>query len=191
MNPDTMAAAISLSNIQCMLGQTDKALALAAVTAEKYPSVYGADHPYNYGCMANLAMLRRLTGDPAEARRLNETALAGLDARLTRDHLFSLIVAVNLASDLAALGETGQARALGEDCLDRMTRLLGGQHLVTLGSAANLMLDLRADGANERADVLLAETMSGLERTLEAGHPVAEAIAGGPRINWDIDPPPI
>ena len=56
--------------------------------------------------MGNLAILRRLTGDPAEARRLDETALAGLDARLTRDHLFSLTVAVNLASDLAVLGET-------------------------------------------------------------------------------------
>ena len=29
----------------------------------------------------------------------------GLDARLTRDHLFSLTVAVNLASDPAALGK--------------------------------------------------------------------------------------
>ena len=54
--------------------------------------------------MANLAMLRRLTGDPAEARRLNETALAGLDARLGRDHLFYLTTALNLASDLAGHG---------------------------------------------------------------------------------------
>ena len=175
LNPDTMAAAISLSNIRCVAGQTEEALDLAAATAEDYPAVYGADHPYNYGCMGNLAMLRRLTGDLAEARRLNETALAGLDARLTRDHLFSLTVAVNLASDLAALGETAQARALGEDCLTRLTRLLGGQHPVTLGCAANLIIDLRADGADEEADALSAETMSGYERVLGPDHPMTEA----------------
>jgi tetratricopeptide (TPR) repeat protein len=190
-NPDTMAAAISLSNIQCALGQTDQALELAVATAEKYPAVYGAEHPYNYGCMGNLAMLRRLTGDPVEARRLNEKALAGLDTRLTRDHLFSLIVAVNLASDLAALGETAQARALSEDSLAGMTRLLGGQHSVTLGCAANLMLDLRADGADEEADSLSAGTISGFEHALGADHPITEAAASGSRINWDFDPPPI
>jgi len=190
-NPDTMAAAMSLSNLQCVLGQLDQALELAEATAETYPTVYGANHPYNYGCMGNLAMLRRLKGDPAEARRLNETALAGLDARLGRDHLFYLIVAVNLASDLAALAETAQARALGEDCLARLTQLLGGQHPVTLGCAVNLVCDLRADGANEEADSLLIETMSRYERALGADHPMTEAAAAGSRINWDFDPPPI
>lgn len=190
-NPDTMAAAISLSNLQCALGQLDRALELAEATAQSYPAVYGADHPYNYGCMANVAMLRRLTGDPAEARRLNETACAGLDARLGRDHLFYLTTALNLASDLAAMSETGQARALGEDCMARLTRLLGGQHPVTLGCAANLVRDLRADGAAQEADSLLTETMSGYVRTLGADHPMTEAAVAGSRINWDFDPPPI
>ncbi len=190
-NPDTMAVAISLSNIRCALGQTDEALALAEAIAENYPAVYGAGHPYNYGCMGNLAMLRRLTGDPAAARRLNEAALAGLDARLGRDHLFSLVVTVNLASDLAALGETRRARALGEDSLAKLTRLLGEQHPVTLGCAANLMLDLRADGAEEEADALLAGTIGGYERTFGPDHPMTEAAAAGTRINWDFDPPPI
>ena len=64
-NPDTMAAAISLYNIQRVLGQTPQALALAKATAENYPGVYGAEHPYNYGCLGNLALLRRLAGDLA------------------------------------------------------------------------------------------------------------------------------
>jgi len=190
-NPDTMAAAISLSNLQCTLGQLDQALELAEATAQTYPTVYGADHPYNYGVLANLAMLRRLTGDPAEARRLNETALAGLEARLGRDHLFYLTTALNLASDLAAIGETGQARARGEDCLTRLTKLVGGQHPVTLGCAANLVQDLRADGAVQRADSLLTETISGYANTLGADHPMTEAAVAGSRINWDFDPPPI
>jgi tetratricopeptide (TPR) repeat protein len=190
-NPDTMAAGISLSNLQCALGLLDQALELAEATAQAYPSVYGADHPYNYGCQANLAMLRRMTGDPARARRLNETALAGLESRLGRDHLFSLTTALNLASDLAVLGETGQARVRGEDCLARLTRLLGREHPVTLGCAANLVIDLRADGAAEQADSLLTETMTGYVNMLGADHPMTEAAAAGSRINWDFDPPPI
>ena len=170
-NPDTMAAAISLSNIQWTLGRTGEALALAAATVDSYPAVYGAEHPYNYGCMGNLALLYRLTGDPSEARRLNEKALVGLDARLTRDHLFSLTVAVNLASDLAILGDTAQARALGEASLSRLTSLLGEQHPLTLGCASNLALDLRADGAGDEAEALSASTVSGCESTLGADHP--------------------
>jgi tetratricopeptide (TPR) repeat protein len=190
-NPETMAAAVSLSNLQSALGQLDEALELAEATARVYPTLYGADHPYNYGCMANLAMVRRLTGDPAGARRLNETALAGLETRLGRDHLFYLTTALNLASDLEALGETGQARALGEDCLARLTRLLGEQHPVTLSCAANLVCDLRAAGDAKRADDLLAETMAGFVSTLGDDHPMTEAAAAGSRINLDFDPPPI
>jgi hypothetical protein len=45
-----------------VLGQQIQALELAAATAVTRPSVYGADHPYNYGCPGNLAVLRRLAG---------------------------------------------------------------------------------------------------------------------------------
>lgn len=190
-NPDTMAAAISLYNIQRVLGQNTQALALAEATAEAYPSVYGAKHPYNYGCRANLALLRRLTGDPDSACRLNEAALAGLEAELTRDHFFSLTVAVNLASDLAALGKKRAARALGEDSLRRLTRLVGDEHFMTLTCAANLALDLSADGADEEAKALAAETTSTCIQVYGPNDPLTEAAAGGSRINVDFDPPPI
>lgn len=190
-NPDTMAAAISLSNILWTLERVDEALALAAATVQNYPAVYGAEHPYNYGCAGNLALLRRLTGDPAEARRLNEKALAGLDARLTRNHLFSLTVSVNLASDLAVLGESSQARALGEDTLAKVTSLLGERHPLTLACAANLALDRRAAGVDDNADSLSATTMTGYENTLGPGHPMTKAAAAGVRVDFDFDPPPI
>ncbi len=190
-NPDTMAAAISLSNIQWTIGRMGEALAVAAATVENYPAIYGAEHPYNYGCLGNLAVLRRLTGDYDEARRLDETVLAGLDARLSRDHLFSLTVALNLASDLAVLGDTALARALGEDSLLRLTSLLGEHHPLTLGCAANLTLDLRADGAGEGAELLSAKTMSGYERAFGADNPTTEAAAAGVRLDFDFDPPPI
>ncbi len=190
-HPDTMAAAISLTNIQRTIGQTDQALDLAERTVAVYPHVYGSEHPYNYGCAGNLALLRRVTGDPAAARLLDQNAHAGLAARLGPDHLYSLTVAVNLASDFAALGDTAQARALGEDTLTRARRLLGESHPVPLGSAANLALDLRAEGAQEEAELLLTETLSRYADTIGAEHPEAQAARAGQRLDFDFDPPPI
>lgn len=190
-NPDTMAAAISVYNIQRVIGQINQALELAAATAEQYPSVYGAEHPYNYGCIGNLALLRRLAGDLRSARRLNETALAGLDARLTRDHFFSLTVAINLATDLAALGDIKAARALGENSLTRLTRLFGEDHFLTLSCASNLSLDLAAEGVEEEARMLSVTTTSRCAHVLGPHDPLTESAASGSRINVDFDPPPI
>ena len=190
-NPDTMAAAISLYNIQRVVGRTAEALELAVATAEKYPSLYGTEHPYNYGCTGNLALLRRLNGDLQTARRLNEEALAGLDASLTRDHFFSLTVAVNLATDLAALGNIKAARTLGEDSLARLTHLFGEDHFLTLSCAANLSLDLAANGADEEARVLSVTTSSRCAEVLGPKDPLTESAASGTRINVDFDPPPI
>jgi tetratricopeptide (TPR) repeat protein len=188
-HPDTLAAAINLTNVQRVMGQIDDALALTKETLERYPAIFGPDHPYNYGCIGNLALLQRLADNPDEALRLDRSALAGLDLRLTRDHDYSLAVAINLASDLAALGETSEARALGEDTLARLGRLLGEDHPIALGCAANLALDLRADGAEELAESLSAETMSRYATTLGTDHPNAQDAAAGRRYNDDFDPP--
>ncbi len=190
-HPDTLAAAMNLTNIQRTVGQTDEALALAEKTVASYPPIYGPDHPYNHGCASNLGLLRRVTGDPDGARSLNEAALAGLDERLTRDHHYSLTVATNLASDLAELGDTAQARKLSEGTLRRLRRLLGEDHPLTLGCAANLVVDLRAEGAEKEAELLLADTMSRYEATLGVEHADTVAAAEGRRLDFDFDPPPI
>ena len=93
----------------------------------------------------------RVTGEAEQAKMRNEQALAGLDARLGRDHDISLVIALNLASDLAELGEIGAARTLGEDTLHRVKKVLGATHPLTLAAAANLSLDLKAAGAKEAA----------------------------------------
>ena len=190
-HPDTMAAAISLTNVQRVNGLLDDALALAESTVARYPYVYGPEHPYNYGCLGNLALLHRVADDPVEARRLNEEALAGLDARLTRDHIYSLTVCVNLASDLALLGEPAAARALGEDTMTRLSKVLGRDHPLTLGCAANLVVDLRNDDAAADADSLYGDILSRYEATIGLGHPDAVVAAEGRRLDFDFDPPPI
>jgi tetratricopeptide (TPR) repeat protein len=190
-HPDTLAAAINLTNTQRTIGQAGLALALAESTVARYAEVYGRDHPYSHGCSGNLALLRRVTGESAEARKLDEVALAGLDKRLTRDHHYSLTVAANLASDLATLGETAEARALGEDTLARLRMLLGKNHPFTLGCAANLVTDLRAAKANEEAEVLSADTLSRYGKTLGTDHPDTVAATEERRLDFDFDPPPI
>jgi tetratricopeptide (TPR) repeat protein len=190
-NPDTMAAAINVSNIQRTIGQTHEALKLVEDTVTRYTAIYGPHHPYSYGCTGNLALLRRVTDDPEGARQLNEASLLGLDARLTRDHHYSLTVATNLASDLAELGETATALAIGEDALTRLRNLMGENHPQTLGCAANLVLDLHAEGANEDAERLSADTLKRYAATLGPTHPDTMAAAAGRRIDFDFDPPPI
>lgn len=190
-HPDTMAAAIALTNIQRTIGETKTAISLADVTVARYPNVYGPQHPFYYGCVSNLALLRRVNGDAEGARKLNETALAGLDERLTRDHQYSLVVAINLASDLAELGEVAAARALNEGTLRRLRALLGENHPVTLGCAANLTIDLRADGAVAAADTLLAETMTSYTEVLGSEHPDVQVTLAGRRLDFDFDPSPI
>src|SRR5262249_40811298 len=73
-HPETLAIAISLSNLLRTIGEQHhpEALELAASTAARYPAAYGEDHPFNYGCMSNLALMRRVTMDYAGARDLNE-----------------------------------------------------------------------------------------------------------------------
>ena len=61
-NPDTLAIAIGLSNL---LRTTDvayheEALELATATLDRFAAVYGNDHPYYYGCLTNLALLKRV-----------------------------------------------------------------------------------------------------------------------------------
>lgn len=190
-HPDTMAAAISLTNVQRAMGRTGEALDIAQATVARYSRVYGPEHPYNYGCIGNLALIRRVTGDPEEARRLDQAALDGLDERLTRNHHYSLTVATNLASDLAALGDVAGARALGEQTLTQLRSLLGPDDLMALGCAANLVLDRRAEGAEEDADRLAAETLSSYTARLGADHPDVQAVAAGQRLDFDFDPLPI
>jgi len=189
--PDTLAAAISLTNIRRTMGRTDEALSLAESTVARYPHVYGPEHPYSHGCAGNLALMRRVAGDPAGARQLNEAALVGLDARLGRDHHYSLTVAMNLASDLHALGDAAGALRLNRDALTRLRSLLGESHPVTLGCAANMGADLRAEGLDEEADRLSGQTLGLYRETLGERHPDTMAALEGRRLDFDFDPPPI
>jgi len=189
--PLTLAATVSLTNIQRTSGQVGEALELTLSTVANYERIYGDDHPYYHGCVGNLAMLYRVNGDPRSSCDLNEQAEAGLRARLGQDHHYTLTVAVNLASDLAVLDEAHQAREMGEDALARLRTVLGEDHPLTLGCAANLAIDRRNDGAGEMAERLASETLERFRQLLGSDHPDTVAAAEGRRLDFDFDSPQI
>jgi tetratricopeptide (TPR) repeat protein len=192
-NPDTLAIAIGMSNLMRTtdVSYHEKALELAEATVGRFAAVYGASHPYHYGCMTNLAVLKRVTGDAAKARELDQEAFRGLTNLLGQDHHYTLTVAVNLASDLAALGRLAEARTLGEETLRRLTAQLGPAHAHTLGCAANLALDTIAAGDEEGGTELQGKTQRLLADTYGKDSADYMAAASGDRLAPDFDPPAI
>ena len=189
-NPDTLAIAIGMSNL---MRATDvsyhgRALELAEATVARFAAVYGSSHPYYYGCMTNLAMLKRVTGDAAAALKLDREAFRGLATGLGEGHHYTLTAAVNLASDLAALGQLAEARAIGEDTLQRLTSHLGPDHALTLGCAANLALDLIKEGDEEGGKELQGETLRLLADAYGKESPDYLEAANGRRFDPDFDP---
>jgi tetratricopeptide (TPR) repeat protein len=192
-NPDTLAIAIGMSNLMRTtdVSYHEKALELAEATVGRFAAVYGASHPYHYGCMTNLAVLKRVTGDAVAARELDQEALRGLTTGLGQDHHYTLTTAVNLASDLAALDHLAEARTLGEVTLQRLTAQLGPAHAHTLGCAANLALDMIALGDEKVGKELQSKTLRLLAETYEEDSPDYVAAASGDRLDPDFDPPAI
>jgi hypothetical protein len=192
-NPDTLAIAIGMSNLMRAtdVAYHERALELEAATVDRIAAVYGASHPYHYGCMTNLALLKRVTGDAAGARELDREALRGLTSALGQGHHYTLIAAMNLASDLAALEQTAEARAIGEDTLRRLTTLLGPTHADTLGCSANLALDMIAAGDEEGGKELQDKTLRLLAVAYGEDSPDYLAAASGGRLDPDFDPPAI
>jgi tetratricopeptide (TPR) repeat protein len=192
-HPETLAIGISLSNLLRTTSDDyhDEALALAEATVSRYPRVYGPNHPYRFGCMTNLALLRRIIGDPATARDIDEQALLGLTAALGPDHHFTLTVATNLASDLAMLRLPVEARSLGEDTWPRLRSLLGATHPHALGCAANLALDRIATGDRTSGEALMAGVLRQYEETQGPDFPDTVVAAAGRRLDPDFDPPAI
>jgi tetratricopeptide (TPR) repeat protein len=189
--PLTLAAIVSLTNIQRASSQVVDALEMSREAGDEFGKLFGRDHPYYFGCLGNIALLERVNGNAERARQLNETALAGLSRRLGRDHHYTLTVAVNLASDLAGVGDNAGARGLGDGSLRRLRRLLGEDHPQTLGCAANLVVDLRSARLTAEADQLAADTAARYRSMLGGDHPDAVAATEGRRLDFDFDSPQI
>jgi Tetratricopeptide repeat/NB-ARC domain len=192
-NPDTLAIAIGMSNLMRSTDEShhEKALELAEATAKRVSAVYGVSHPYAYGSMTNVALLKRARGDTTAALQLDQQALDGLKAGLGEDHHYTLTVAMNLASDHAALDHLAEARAIGADTLSRLNTLLGPTHAHTLGCAVNLAIDMIAAGDEEGGKELQGQSLQLLAETYGTDSPDYEAATSGNRLDPDFDPPAV
>ncbi|WP_250213011.1 FxSxx-COOH system tetratricopeptide repeat protein [Acrocarpospora catenulata] len=190
-HPETMAAAINVSNTLRTLDRIDEAFQHAATVLPRYPDVFGADHPFTLGCRVNIALLHRLRGEADRALELNTAILARLTERLGPNHDYTLTCAHNHAGDLAELGRHTDAIELGRQTYDRSMALFGELHYMTLCCAANLALDLRSAGAEKESDLLREQVLERYGAAVRMGHPDANAVVKGLRIEFDFDPPPI
>ncbi|GAB1822952.1 FxSxx-COOH system tetratricopeptide repeat protein [Herbidospora sp. RD11066] len=189
-HPDTIAAAVNVSNILRVRGDFVGAFELAEQMSQLYPTQFGDDHPFTLGCQANLAILHRLLGRPEQAFELNDAIRQAMTERMGASHHYVLSCSVNLASDLATLGEAERAVRLGEATLTRLTELFGADHFLSMACAANLALDRLALDAPD-AVRLQADVANRYRVRLDLGQPDAKTAAEGLRINCDFDPLPI
>ncbi|MEV4805537.1 FxSxx-COOH system tetratricopeptide repeat protein [Nonomuraea sp. NPDC049421] len=184
-HPETIAALIALSHVR----RSEMSLAKEVVAG--YAETLGAEHPFYYAAMGNLALRHRYRRLPAAARSVDERALAGLVTRLGRDHPYALAVAVNLASDLAESGDIEAASQLGTDTEERLRRVLGPAHPTTLACGANLRLDRARTASRNERKVLLEETFRLYADTLGVDHPDAGRAARNERVDVEFDPLPL
>lgn len=193
LHPDTIALMTSQSNLLSTMGPDYRsdALPLAQSAAYRCPDVYGQDHPYTYGCMVNLALHARESGNFDQARSLDDDALEGLRAKLGPDHHYTLIAAVNVATDLAASGRLTAATEIGSDAYNRLLRVLGETHPHSLACGANLALDLIASGDADSGHSAIRWVSQGYISTLGQDHPETQKANTGQRIDVGFDLPPI
>jgi hypothetical protein len=137
------------------------------------------DSPGALMTVITLATVLQQMGQVAEARALNEEALARHRRVLGRNHPDTLCSANNLANDLQRLGEYEAARELHEDTLTRRRRILGEDHPETLDSASNLAGDLYLQGDYEAARELNEDTLTRRRRVLGEDHPDTLSSAAG------------
>ncbi|MDT3444369.1 MULTISPECIES: FxSxx-COOH system tetratricopeptide repeat protein [unclassified Pseudofrankia] len=187
-HPDRLFAGLNLGNALRAVNRTDEAFDRFDRTVGRFEQALGSTHPYTYGSVLNLALVRRQMGDPAEARRILEGSLAGLTDRLGPDHHYTLTCVTNLATAISESGDVEFGLQTGADTLRRFQSLLGPNHPHTLVCATNYALDLRHVGRVEEADELAADTIDRYGKVLYETHPDVVAAVEGRRLDFDFEP---
>jgi Tetratricopeptide repeat len=150
----------------------------------RYHSTLGDDHPFTLAAAAGLAGVVRGLGRHAEARRIDQEALSGLQRSVGADHPFTLSCANGYAADLFGLGEAQEGQQVAADTWQRSRLIRGAEHPDTLACQWNAVL---AGGDAEA----LRQTAEALAKAFGEGHPVMSLVAAGERLETDIDLPPL
>jgi tetratricopeptide (TPR) repeat protein len=189
-HPRTLAAYMALANVLREADVLDEATELAERALAVFPDVYGSDHPFTHASAGNVALLRRLSGQPERALTMHRDAVGGLGRTLGPKHCITLACQVGLVSDLAAVDDATAAAELGEMGLADLRSAVGADHPITLACAMNLAADLGCIGNREEGDDLRSETLERLLGTLGPNHPTVLAAVAGQRLDCDFDTSP-
>jgi serine/threonine protein kinase/tetratricopeptide (TPR) repeat protein len=119
----------------------------------------------------SLGTTYRYLGEPAEAIRQHERAVALRDAQLGPDHADTLTSRNSLATAYGDGGRIVEAIAVHEATLKLRESKLGADHPDTLSSRNNLGVAYLDSGRIAEAIGLLEEAVKGRESTLGADHP--------------------
>ncbi|MFI7541672.1 FxSxx-COOH system tetratricopeptide repeat protein [Actinoplanes sp. NPDC049599] len=192
---NTLSARMSLGNALRDGNPDREQLHSARHHMETAVALYQArfpDHPFNFVCQANYAIVLRHLGEVAQAREMNERVLTALDAKLGKEHPYVLCCATNLSNDMAAGRDYEGAYRLTESVLQRSNKpqVRGPMHPYTLGVKHNHALNLILTGREAAGGTMHAEVIQQFDATLGADHPDSLSARAQRRLEADIEPPP-
>jgi tetratricopeptide (TPR) repeat protein len=185
----TLAAMMSYANILRQRGAPGLGYDHAADAATSYRRNFGAKNPLTLVAEVNRAVIFRARGNRDDARKADTIARDALGDVVGHQHPYFLAATVNLATDSALAGDLDKARELSEYSYEVAMQVRGERHYDTLVAGANLAADRMATGDPTKGGELLEQVLTGIRRELGQAHPMVADVAGGVRIEVDIDPP--
>src|SRR6266487_4248034 len=188
MNTETLAARLSHSVNQVVIGHNEDAEAEIDEVRSIYEGRLGRTHPHSLVCLLDLACARR-TGQPHAAMRCAESAVSGLDDRLGAEHPYTLAARAVLGVLLADAGDLENAEKTESAAATTLAATLTPLHPDTLRTQANLLLTRRQLGA-AHAEAELEQIIEKLAAILGEGHPHIATLRGKQRLLHFLDPQP-
>ncbi len=154
---------------------------LALTTLEPRPGLRSAAK------LSNLALVRGLAGKFAEARALQEQAIAIYEATLGPDHLLVATTLQNLTHTHLNAAQFAEALAVNDRALAIREATLGPDHIDVANSRSSRAVILRNLGKFDEAMVLARQALATNEAVLGPEHPnVAVALTNIANIQMQI-----
>jgi tetratricopeptide (TPR) repeat protein len=184
----TLAATMSYANALRDRKRDGEAYAYAVEAVNAYEQAFGHTNPLTLAAQLNLAVILRARGEPAQARRADDAAWRALRAVVGDRHPFTIVATINLATDMALDGDRDGALAMSAAAWKAAGDVRGRKHTDTLIAGANLALD-RAVSGTDSIGPRIDEVLADLRRTMGPEHLAVRNVAGGIRLECDVEPP--
>ncbi len=185
----TLVAAMSYANALRQRGLAGDAFLLATEVADVYQRTFAPRNPLTLAAEVNLAAIHRARNEVPKALQADQIAREALRDVLGEKHPYTVVATINRATDLALTGDRAGALALSEQACESARGSCGPYHPLTLAACANLSFDRMANGQTSRGEEQLEQVLATMRRTLGPEHPALKDLAGGNRVECDIEPP--